>query len=318
MKKVIDDPRLMIRVCDLYYNKEASLQEIGSELGLSRPTINRLLASAKAAGIVRISIPALDSIRYWETEQKLASAWGLKEAVITDFHEDRGTLMRELGRAAAGYLRHTIRDGDVVGLSMGTTLLRTAEQIGAPHAANTVFVPLIGGMGRLRMELHANHITQQLAEAYGGSFYPLHAPARISSPSVREELRREDSIASAFQMMKRLRMAVVGIGTPGEQSVIRETGLFSQAEIDSLTAREAVGEICLQFYDRNGNTQPYRENSQVIGITLDHLRRVPFTVGVAGGPDKLEAIRGALRGGFLDVLITDIRCAQALTCEQTD
>ena len=35
MRKKVDDPRLMIKVCDLYYNQNASRQEIGQELGLS-------------------------------------------------------------------------------------------------------------------------------------------------------------------------------------------------------------------------------------------------------------------------------------------
>ena len=33
MRKKVDDPRLMIKVCDLYYNQNASRQEIGQELG---------------------------------------------------------------------------------------------------------------------------------------------------------------------------------------------------------------------------------------------------------------------------------------------
>ena len=54
MKKVVDDPRLMIKVCDLYYNQDASQQQIGKQLGLSRPTVARLLASAREQQIVEI------------------------------------------------------------------------------------------------------------------------------------------------------------------------------------------------------------------------------------------------------------------------
>ena len=68
MKKVVDDPRLMIKVCDLYYNQDASQQQIGKQLGLSRPTVARLLASAREQQIVEIRIPGLDSIEYWELE----------------------------------------------------------------------------------------------------------------------------------------------------------------------------------------------------------------------------------------------------------
>ena len=44
MRKVIDDPRLMVRVCDLYYNQGISQQQIAKDLNLSRPTVSRVLA----------------------------------------------------------------------------------------------------------------------------------------------------------------------------------------------------------------------------------------------------------------------------------
>jgi DNA-binding transcriptional regulator LsrR (DeoR family) len=43
----------------------------------------------------------------------------------------------------------------------------------------------------------------------------------------------------------------------------------------------------------------------VIGLTLDDFRRIPHVVGVAGGGAKLGAIRGALEGKLIHVLITD-------------
>ena len=56
MRKVIDDPRLMVRVCDLYYNQGISQQQIAKDLNLSRPTVSRVLALAREQGIVKISI----------------------------------------------------------------------------------------------------------------------------------------------------------------------------------------------------------------------------------------------------------------------
>ena len=312
MKKVVDNPRLMIRVCDLYYNREASLQEISTALGLSRPTINRLLNSAKESGIVRIEIPDLDAVRYWDLEQELKAAYGLKEVIISDPESSKEEMLVSLGKAAAGFLQHSIHDGDIVGVSMGDSLQHAVEQITAPAASGTVFVPLIGGMGKLRMELHANPIAQRMAELYGGDFYPLHVPARVSGDKVRAEILREESIAAAVQQMRALNVAVVGIGCPSEQSVLKATGLFEQKEINDLTERGAVGEVCLQFYDENGNTKPFAENRQVVGLDAAKLRKVPLSVGIAGGIDKAAAILGALRGKMINVLVTDAESANAL------
>ena len=77
MKKVVDDVRLMIKVCDLYYNRQISQQKIAQELGLSRPTVSRLLSSAKEQGVVTITISDLDEIQYWELERQLEERWHL-------------------------------------------------------------------------------------------------------------------------------------------------------------------------------------------------------------------------------------------------
>lgn len=47
MRKVIDDPRLMVRVCDLYYNQGISQQQIAKDLNLSRPTVSRVLGTCQ-------------------------------------------------------------------------------------------------------------------------------------------------------------------------------------------------------------------------------------------------------------------------------
>ena len=47
-------------------------------------------------------------------------------------------------------------------------------------------------------------------------------------------------------------------------------------------------------------------------MSLPQLKRVHRTVGVAGGRRKAAAIRGALLGGWIHVLVTDHTTAEAL------
>ena len=315
MKKLVDDPRLMIYICELYYNKEKSKQEIGAELGLSRPTVNRLLAAAKEKGVVSINIPDLEAIRYWELEQQLTDAYGLKDALIVDYTEDYSQLTESLGKAAARYLQQVIREDYVVGISMGRSLLKTVENVTDPHVTNVVFVSLLGGLGKLRLDLHSNPLTEHLAFVYGGDFYPIHAPARVSTISAKRELMKEQSIAVAINLMKKLDVAVVGIGVPGKNSALMATELFEWKELETLSRNGAIGEVCMQFFDIEGNLQNYNKNNQVIGIPIERLRKVPYSIGVAGSKQKVNAILGAIRGGYINVLITDTYCARALLDE---
>lgn len=316
MKKLVDDPRLMIKVCDLYYNQEASQQEIGKQLGLSRPTVARLLKAAREQNMVEIRIPGLDTIEYWELEKKLEQQYGLREVLVVDSGASEEDIETALGSAAAGYLQYMIKDGDIVGVSMGSTLYHMVSVLANPAAENLTFVPLIGGMGRLRTELHANSLAEEMSRFYDGVFVPLHAPARVSSRQIRDELMREESLLSAIGLFPRLDVALVGIGYPNDRSAIQATGYFKENEMESLVERKAAGELCMQFYDENGHTVPFRADNNVVGIDIHRLKKVPRSVGIAGGVEKLPAVRGAIRGKYINTLITDVRCASALASEK--
>lgn len=311
MKKVVDDVRLMIKVCDLYYNLNMGQQQIAAELGISRPTVSRLLASSKEQGIVKIQVSNLDIVKHWELEGRLKERYHLKDVMVVDSAEGE-ELKTLLGDAAARYLEYQIKDGSMIGVSMGSTIYSVVSHMSDSAAKDVTFVPLIGGMGQLRMELHANSLAEKLSRKYGGHFIPLQAPARVSSALVRKELMREEGVARALKYGEQVELAIVGIGYPNENSSIKATGYFKENEIESLKERKVAGEICMQFYDIEGSTSPYKNDNNVIGMDLSKLRKIACSVGVAGGIEKVQAIQGAIKGRYINALITDYDCAKAL------
>lgn len=315
LRKVVDDPRLMIKVCDLYYNQNISQQQIGKTLNLSRPTVSRILSLAREEGIVKISISNLDAVEHWELERKLEQMYSLQEVIIASEDSGKEDSKTALGMAAARYLEYIIKDGNTVGVSMGSTLYQVVSNIIHPAANNVTFVPLIGGVGNVRMELHSNSLAEALSRIYHGKFVTLHAPARVSSRNIRDELMREETLLAAIRLMQKLDIAIVGIGFPNEQSSIKATEYFKENEIDSLLERKVAGELCMQFYDVSGSTAAYKDDNTVIGIDIKRLRDIPRTIGIAGGVEKIAAIRGAINGRYINTLITDVRCAQALASE---
>ena len=74
----------------------------------------------------------------------------------------------------------------------------------------------------------------------------------------------------------------------------------------------AVGFMAAQAYDINGNICSPQFNSKVIGVTLEELKKAKNVVAVSGGKRKGAAVLGALRGGFMDVLVTDLQCVQEM------
>ncbi|MCD8020245.1 MAG: sugar-binding transcriptional regulator [Clostridiales bacterium] len=312
MKKVVDDVRLMVKVCDMYYNQNLSQQVIGNTLNLSRPTVSRLLVSAREKGIVQITVSNLESIAHWELERKLEKMYALKEVIIVDSGSTEKEQKEILGSAAGQYLNTTIKDGYTVGVSMGSTLYQVVHHMPEPTAKGVTFVPLIGGMGQLRMDLHSNNLAESLAKIYEGRFVPLHAPARVSSKDVRDEFMKEKSLAETLNIARHLDVAILGIGYPFKNSAITATGYFKENEIENLKKKNVAGDICMQFFDVTGNTSPFEKDNYVIGIDIHNLCTISHSVGIAGGIDKISSIRGALRGHYINTLITDICCAEAL------
>jgi lsr operon transcriptional repressor len=84
-----------------------------------------------------------------------------------------------------------------------------------------------------------------------------------------------------------------------------EMGYLEAEEVRTLRDHAVVGDILGQFFDAWGRVVRLPIHDRRIGIELADLTQIPKVVGVAGGLHKAEAILGALRGGFLDVLVTN-------------
>ncbi|MBN2046341.1 MAG: hypothetical protein JW750_00755 [Anaerolineaceae bacterium] len=81
--------------------------------------------------------------------------------------------------------------------------------------------------------------------------------------------------------------------------------IFSPEELALLREHNAAGDILLRFFDHSGKLVKTGLDRRVISMSLEQLRGVNRAIGVAGGKRKYDAILGALRGKWINVLITD-------------
>lgn len=312
MIKVIDDDRLIAKVCDMYYLQDMSQKDIAAQLGLSRPTISRLIANGRDRDIVKITIDYFGGADFIELERALETRFGLREVIICASKKDADDQKDAVGEAAAQYLRRIVRDGSVVGVSMGTTLSHIAPFIREESVRDVCFVPLIGGLGPVRLAIHSNYISEQLAHAFGGENMLMHAPARVSTAEIREALLKDENISRVIEKGSHPDIALVGIGVPNKSSAIMATGYCSSEEMARMRKRRVVGDICMQFFDIHGSTKPFVLDNNVVGVDIRKLRTVPCSIGVSCGTDKAPAVLGAIRGRFVNTLILDEELASAL------
>lgn len=305
--------RILLKVAQLYYHESLTQQEIAENLRLSRPKISRLLQQARDQHIVQIKIVTPPE-NFTELENKLEKKYGLKEVVVVGVKdlESRNSILHELGVAAARYLNRIVQDGDLIGFTWGGSLSALADSIFSENKSKIQIIQMVGGLGEPNTDIHAIDIAKRVAIAMNANLTLLPAPGIVETIEVRDILLADKSVKQAMGLAPKADIVFVGIGAPEPESLIIQANIMSWDEMKQLIDLGAVGDIGLHFFDINGNPIASEVENRVIGAGLTTFRKIPHMVGVAGGNGKLNAILGAIRGKYINTLITDQITAQKL------
>ena len=311
-----DQVRLVTKVARMYHEQHLRQPEIAGRLHISQPRVSRLLRNAAEMGIVRTTVVAPRGV-FSDLEQAIEERYGLGEAVIVETLEDQAErgLLPALGATAAHYLHTTLLGGDTIGISSwSSSLLAVVDAMKpkSPPVADRV-VQILGGVGIAEAQVQASRLTAGLARLTGATPVFLPAPGLVASASTRDALIADPAVASVLAVYRTLTVLLVGIGSLEPSVLLRQSGnAIAQEDQDELRRAGAVGDVCLRFFDAAGQPVMSSLERRVIGITAGELRAVPRVIGVAGGRSKVGAIRAALLGKWVDVLITDLQTATAL------
>ena len=308
-----DELRQIAKVADLYYGRNLKQTVISELLGIHQSSISRMLHKAKAEGIVRITL-AHPAGFYPELERALESRFGLARAVVVDPAESESQLLAHLGSAAASIVAAGLREGDVVGISSwSSSLLAMVNAMEPFQTPQVTVVQILGGVGNPSAEVHATYLTQRLAQLVNGRQVLLTAPGLVRSSDARDVLYKEPYVRQALDLFNKVSIALVGIGAGEPSPLLADSGnIFTAGELKLLRRAGAVGDICMRFFDKDGAPVSTPLDDQVVGISLAQLKRTKRVIAVAGGTRKKEAIAAALKGGLIDVLVTDYDVASAI------
>jgi DNA-binding transcriptional regulator LsrR (DeoR family) len=299
----------------MYYGNDMRQSEIAQQLGLSQATVSRLVKRAKQEGIVRISVNVPQGV-FSELEEQIIAAYNLRDAIVVDCsHEDEQMIQRNIGAAAAYYVESTIKPHEVIGLSSWSSTLLAL--VGAMHPVyrknNLRVVQILGGIGNPAAEIHAARLTGRFAELVNGTATYLPAPGLVGSEAALQVLLQDQYVQKAVALFDQVSLALVGIGAVEPSDLLADSGnIFSDAELGILRGLGAVGDILLHFFDRDGQPVKTSLDNRVMSMSLPQMRRADRAVGVAGGRRKHDAILAALRGQWINVLITDRFTGQRL------
>ena len=299
---------MLARVAELYYLRGWDQRAIAEEIGTSRSNVSRLLTEARRRGIVEIRINRPLG-RNRDLEHQLVEQMGIQEARILTIRKGLWTEdpLQQVGSIAARYLEEHLTDGLSIGVSQGTSLDAMIDGIVSAGSYAVEIVQLLGGLQFISADLSGHEIGRRLAERLGGTFYYLHAPAIVDSPETKDALIRQPGIADTLRRAASVDIAFVGVGAlgVGTSKALWAEAFLTKQEQHEIAASKAVGDVCARLFDIEGNPCKVSVDQRVVGIELGALKKIPKVVAVARGPEKGAGLLGALRGGYVNVLISD-------------
>jgi deoxyribonucleoside regulator len=308
-----DRASLLADVAEMYYLEEKNQAAIAKTIGVTRSMISRMLTEARESGIVEIRIQRpLQSDS--DLESELKEKFGLKDVfVVVTNHSSAERLTRTLGNAGAQMLARYLAPQRILGLAWGTSISATVDAFEIKEAMPVKVVQLVGAMGARNMEYDGHDLVARITEKLGGEAYYLNAPYLCQSAEIAKSLLETKSIRETISIGKKADVALLGIGTTTpDYSSFYLAGYVTRRELEDLRKAGGVGDVCGLHFNING--QPACEDfcERLVSIRRTDLLGIPVRLGVAGGEGKVDAILGALRSKYVNVLVIDSITARKL------
>jgi DNA-binding transcriptional regulator LsrR (DeoR family) len=305
--------RLINNILHLYYVDGLTQTEISQHLGLSTAKVNRLLQQAREQGYITITIRTPFQ-QLFELEERLKAVFGLQEAIVIPAVGDSSrSLLNALGTVAADYLLSRLREGDVLAITPGTTVQAVAQAMDSTRACQIVIVPILGAL-QGPIESDMNYLANHMAEKLNAKAYQLHAPAFVETRETSEIVKSVGPVKDILEIARHASIALLGVGTvdPEASRFVQFTALSAENLKNIAENCGGVGEISAHVYDIEGRPCANEYAERVIGLSLAEIKKIPFRIGVAATAAKALPIYGALRGGYLNALITDEAAARGV------
>lgn len=278
--------RLLSSIARRFYLEDASKTELADEFSISRFRVARLLQQAREQGVVSIEIHDRDEPRD-DLSVELAHHLGLDECVVVKAGDTGDDNRRRLARAAAPRIARTIRDGDVLGLTWGRTLVAIGEEL--PPLPPCTVIQLTGTVGN-DLRQSPVEVTRRISGRSSVEAVAVFAPLFAASESAADTFRSDPSIEAALSRYGQLALAVVAVGS-WDPPITQLGPLLRDEERAELEREGVVAEIAGIFFRADGSVIDTSVNRRRISVTVDDLRRAPRVMAVAGSAEKARPDR---------------------------
>lgn len=289
-----------------YYDGRQTQAQIATRLGLSRPTVSRLLDEAREAGLVTITITPPGAVHLNGIAEDLAKTLGLTSVNIAPGSQNQSLGTGLLPAVTTLLQQLALHAGDVVVVASGRTVYELSLQ-DLPPLPGVILVPSVGGQADPEPWFQTNELVRTIASKTGARPSFIFAEA-MPSPAIYDAMQTDPGYQRIQSLWERASAALVGVGAPPP---VRHA-ITSGVPVEDSALSSAAGDVSLHFFDHDGHTLDYPGADRMVRIPLDTLRKIPHRIATAAGVDKTPSIIAAAKLGMFHHLVTDEPTARSL------
>lgn len=309
-----DRHALLANVALMYFGEGLTQNDIAKRLQVSRATVVNMLREAREAGIVDIRVEGR-SLAASSLGLDLRAAYGLQDVYVA--HSSvadalpRAEMLQLLGRVGAIALADLVRGGDRLGVAWGETVHALSEHVPRATTSGVKVYQMIGSKMSESVPT-SESCAIAIATMLSAACFTLHAPAIASSAAVAAMFRAEPTIRAQLDALSKLDIVVASIGNVGDNTHLARAQMVSPEELDKARRAGAAGILCCRFIDADGKPLRMPPDDRLISTELENIRRAERRLLVVGGADRADAVRAAIRGGYVSHLCVDRALGEAL------
>lgn len=270
------------RAAWMYYVAGQTQHEIAEALGVSRQVAQRLVACAIDNGLVSVNIT-----------HPVARCMALAE-VMAQFLRQEQPL--------------------VIGVCSGRSLKAAIDELPDVERPQHSCVSLIGAIAA-DGSCTRYDVPLWMAEKTQGRYFILPAPLFADSAADRDLWCNHRIYRTVTEKAAQADVTFIGIGSIGYHCPLHKDGFISAQDVDALLASHVVAEMLGNFIDADGQPVPYALDQCLTSVKLRIQPEKPV-IAIAGGKEKHQAIKAALKGQWLNGLVTDEESAMVLLAEE--
>ncbi len=304
-----------LRAARLYFLQDMTMEEIACDMATSRSSVSRMIALAKAEGLIEFRLrdpegakPALES---------LLQARFRVDAHVVPIPEPCSDLniLEHVAQSAAWRLGTIFESGMVLGVAWGTTTGAVSRHVSRRATHGSDIVQLNGASNTVSTGIdYASDILSRFGRAFGARVQQFPVPTFFDYAETKRCLWRERSIVRILELQARADVVIFSVGgfCGGVPSHVYSGGFLEREDYAVLQRCGAVGDVATHFLREDGTYDAIPLNERSSGPSPDVLRRAARRICVVAGQHKVVGLRGALAAGLVTDLVLDEQTAASL------